>query len=199
MTSDPMTPLFPLAQGLFPDSLLRLTIFEVRYLSMIKRCQKEESPFGVVFLKEGSEVQKAGHVEQLYPWGCLAQILSVKEIQPAVLAVTCQGRARFALGAHERGALGLWQGQIQTQPDDAAIPIPDHLQHLANRLGELIATAQKKGLASHLPIAPPYRLDECGWVANRWADLIPLPAAEKVELLAQADPEQRLLSLKDFF
>lgn len=194
-----MTPLFPLAQGLFPDSLLRLTIFEVRYLSMIKRCQKEQSPFGVVFLKEGSEVQKAGEVEQLFGWGCLAQILSVTEIQPAVLAVTCQGQARFRLGEHQRGALGLWQGQIDIQPEDPAVPIPDHLQHLANRLGELIATAQKKGLADHLPISPPYRLDECGWVANRWADLIPLPATEKVELLSEADPEKRLLSLKDFF
>jgi uncharacterized protein len=193
------TPLFPLGQGLFPDSLLSLNIFEVRYLSLIKRCQQSQSPFGVVFLAQGSEVQKAGELETLFPWGAMAHLVSVTEIQPALLQVKCRGGARFHLADHARGAFGLWHGRLDLKPADPVVPIPPHLQHLANRLGEMIATAQKKGLADHLPLQPPYRLDECGWVANRWADLLPLPTEEKVALLAKDDPEERLNDLKDFF
>ena len=36
-------PLFPLGAGLFPDGLLALRIFEVRYLDMVRRALKEKS------------------------------------------------------------------------------------------------------------------------------------------------------------
>jgi Lon protease-like protein len=45
---------------------------------------------------------------------------------------------------------------------------------------------------------PPYRLDECGWVADRWAELLPLPPAEKAMLLAQDDEVQRLRQISDW-
>jgi Lon protease-like protein len=41
-------PLFPLSHGVFPDGMLPLQIFEPRYLDLIKRCQREQMPFGVV-------------------------------------------------------------------------------------------------------------------------------------------------------
>jgi uncharacterized protein len=185
-------PLFPLSQGLFPDSVLSLNIFEIRYLNLIKRCQREQIPFGVVPLAEGREVQKAGETERLHRFGCMAHITQVEALQPAVLFVRCLGGQRFELGEHSRGAYGLWSGSIRLLDADTPKAIPPHLQPLADQLGELIASAQKQNVAAKLPMAPPYRLDECGWVANRWADLLPLRASEKTELLAEADPEARL-------
>ena len=41
-------PLFPLGTVLFPDGMLPLQIFEVRYLDMIGKCHKTGAPFGVV-------------------------------------------------------------------------------------------------------------------------------------------------------
>lgn len=52
-------PLFPLQTVLFPGGVLPLRIFEVRYLDLIQRCQKEGAPFGVVCLMQGSEVRQA--------------------------------------------------------------------------------------------------------------------------------------------
>ena len=49
-------PLFPLTAVLFPDGLLSLRVFEVRYLDMIGKCRKAGAPFGVVSLTQGSEV-----------------------------------------------------------------------------------------------------------------------------------------------
>ena len=185
-------PLFPLSQPVFPEGLLRLTIFEVRYLHLIRRCQQEGIAFGVVPLADGHEVQKAGAQERLYDIGCRVQLLSVQALQPAVLSVACVGTARFRLGEHARGAYGLWSGEIIPCPAPSRLPIPADLQPLADQLGGLIAAAQQQGQEADIPMRPPYRLDECGWVADRWAELLPLPASEKAMLLAQDDEVQRL-------
>jgi Lon protease-like protein len=62
----------------------------------------------------------------------------------------------------------------------------------------LIAAAQRQGEEADIPMRPPYRLDECGWVADRWAELLPLPPAEKAMLLAQDDEVQRLRQISDW-
>lgn len=184
--------LFPLSQALFPEGLLRLTIFEVRYLHLIRRCQKEGLEFGVVPLAAGREVQKPGELEELHGIGCMAKLLDVQEVQPAVLMVSCVGTQRFRLQDHRRGAYGLWNGEITRLPPAEFTAIPEDLQRLADELGRIIAAAQKKGIEPQLPMRPPYRLDDAGWVADRWADLLMPPPAERAELLSEDDPERRL-------
>ena len=66
--------LFPLSHGVYPDGLLRLQIFEPRYLDLIKRCQRDQRPFGVVWLKQGREVQTPGDEPEFYAHGCVAYI-----------------------------------------------------------------------------------------------------------------------------
>jgi Lon protease-like protein len=39
---------------------------------------------------------------------------------------------------------------------------------------------------------PPYHLDDCGWVANRWCELLPMPLALKQQLLELDSPLLRL-------
>ena len=56
----PALPLFPLSTVLFPQGTLNLRIFEVRYLDMIRKCERAGAPFGVVALKSGTEVRRAG-------------------------------------------------------------------------------------------------------------------------------------------
>jgi Lon protease-like protein len=55
-----MISLFPLNIVLFPDGPLPLRIFETRYVDMVRRCMREDQAFGVVLIREGSEV---GHAE----------------------------------------------------------------------------------------------------------------------------------------
>ena len=42
--------LFPLQTVLFPQGQLPLQIFELRYLDMVRRCERERTPFAVVSL-----------------------------------------------------------------------------------------------------------------------------------------------------
>ena len=49
-------PIFPLRTVLFPGGILPLRIFEPRYVDMIRWCMREQATFGVVLLRQGSEV-----------------------------------------------------------------------------------------------------------------------------------------------
>lgn len=192
------TPLFPLSHGVFPDGLLLLNIFEVRYLDLIRRSQREGAPFGVPWLAEGHEVQVPGHVPYLHPVGCMVEVVEVEEVQPAVLRVVCRGLQRFRLATHEAGPYGVWYGDVEMLPDDQPVDIPPELQPLADQLGRLIRGAQQAGRLDEIPLLAPYRLDECGWVANRWTELLPLPGELKAGLLATDDAFERLQRLSGY-
>ncbi len=188
-------PLFPLHHGLFPDGLLRLNIFEVRYLDLMRQCEESQTPFGVTIIAEGSEVDSATSRLSLCDYGTIATIENLSKSQPTLFKVSCRGGARFLMNSYERGKYGVWYGHvIQLEPDPVA-PIPTHLQYLANHLGSIIANLQRDGQISRLPFDAPYKLDECGWVANRLAELLPLAPEEKHALLAEDDPVDRLAAV----
>jgi Lon protease-like protein len=188
-------PLFPLSHGLFPDGMLSLQIFEVRYLNLIKRCHQEQLPFGVVWLQNGSEVQVPAETPLLHGFGCHAHIRDFEQVQPNLFRVICQGGLRFALNNTMPGPLGVWQGDISLMEQDPEVDIPAHLAQHAGRLGKLIASAQQQGQLQRLPIFQPYCLDQCGWVANRYAEALDISAALQVQLLSELDPLKRLESI----
>ena len=190
--------LFPLQSGVFPDGVLQLQIFEVRYLDLIKRCQREAASFGVAWLAQGAETQVAAEQPRLFQFGCMVELLEVVPIMPTLLHVKCRGTRRFRLDAQFAGPYGVWQGRIEYLECDKNDPIPSHLQGLADRLGQLIARAQTRGLEDRVPFHRPYRLDEAGWVANRWAEVLPFTPEQKVQLLGEADPLLRLERIKEW-
>jgi Lon protease-like protein len=191
-------PLFPLSHGVFPDGVLHLQIFEVRYLDLIRRCHREHTPFGVAWLAKGNEVTVPGQVPRLHPVGTLVHVETLETLQAALLRVRCVGGRRFRLGTLDAGPYGVWYGEVEYLPEDLPMSIPSGLQAMANRLGRGIAQAQTDARLNELPLQAPYRLDECGWVANRWAELLPLAAEEKVALLAEMDPLARLTQVGQY-
>jgi uncharacterized protein len=73
------------------------------------------------------------------------------------------------------------------------VPVPPDLQPTAAALGKLIESLQQRtGAEAQLPLQPPWRLDDCGWVANRWCELLPLPAEMKQRLMELDNPLVRL-------
>ena len=185
-------PLFPLSQGVFPDGMLPLQIFEVRYLDLIKRCHQQQLPFGIAWIQQGSEVQVPGEVPALHSLGCLAHIREMEQVQPNFFRIVCQGGLRFQLHDVQPGPFGVWQGTVSYLAQDEEVEVPAAMQSFADRLGKVIAKAQQQGVIDRLPIFPPYQLDQCGWVANRYAEAMPLSAAIKLKLLGELDPLKRL-------
>ena len=185
-------PLFPLSHSLFPDGMLSLQIFEVRYLDLIKCCYQQQLPFGVVWLKKGSEIQIPGETPLLHAYGCSANIRNFEQVQPNLFRVICQGGIRFKLHNTQPGPFGVWQGDIAYLPNDPEVELPPSLQHHADRLVKVIASAQQQGQSHRLPIFKPYLLDQSGWVANRYAEAMDISPKEKLELLYELDSLKRM-------
>ena len=200
-------PLFPLGTVLFPGGYLPLQIFEVRYLDMIGKCYKAGTPFGVVSLNRGSEVRQAPGdkpggdsfaQEIFYPTGTLARITHLSRPQPGLMVIQCTGEQRFTVNSHHLLKHGLWVADVALQPDDQKVAIPPDLLPVATTLQRVIQTLQEQDLeADQIPIQPPYQLDDCAWVANRWCELLPMALDDKHRLMALDNPLVRLELVSD--
>jgi hypothetical protein len=69
-------------------------------------------------------------------------------------------------------------------------------QHYRNQnqpiMSLVLYTAQKQGVLDRLPIFAPYHLDQCGWLANRYAEAIAAEPDIKQKLLSEPDPQKRM-------
>jgi Lon protease-like protein len=84
-------------------------------------------------------------------------------------------------------------GEVQCISADPDMAIPDELNDAALLLSEIITSVQKQGLSeSQLPFQEPHRLDDCAWVSNRLAEILPLSVSQKNHLLMQTNPRLRL-------
>ncbi|MES2190290.1 MAG: LON peptidase substrate-binding domain-containing protein [Pseudomonadota bacterium] len=201
-------PLFPLGTVLYPGGLLPLRIFEVRYLDMIGKCHKNGAPFGVVSLTRGSEVRKADTTgkaggdgfaqEDFNAVGTLATITEFSVPQPGLMVIRCKGAQRFEISNRKKLKHGLWIADVTRLADDHWITIPEDLQACANALGKLIKSLQQREVPdAQMPVLPPYQLDDCGWVANRWCELLPIPVELKQRLMELDNPLVRLELVSD--
>jgi Lon protease-like protein len=191
-------PLFPLGAVLFPGGMLPLRVFEVRYLDMIGKCHKAGAPFGVVCLTQGSEVRVPGASEAFCDIGTLASITELDSPQPGLMHISCTGAQRFRITHRERLKHGLWVADVQRIDDDVAVAVPDDLQGAAEALRQLIHALESREIApAHRPLQRPWRLDDCGWVANRWCELLPLALELKQRLMALDNPLVRLELVSD--
>ncbi|MFG6468947.1 LON peptidase substrate-binding domain-containing protein [Roseateles sp. BYS87W] len=190
------TPLFPLRSVLFPGGHLPLRIFEPRYLDLVQRCHARGEPFGVVALTEGDEVRRrdgAGfQAEAFHDVGTLAHIVHFQPAQAGLIEIRCQGGQRFQLQSRRCLSHGLWVGAMQRLPDDAEVPVPDDLRQAAQQLRDLLAGWSRQVAPEQLPVQPPLRWGDAGWLANRWAELLPMPTADRQRLMALDSPLLRL-------
>jgi uncharacterized protein len=191
-------PLFPLGTVLFPGGVLPLRIFEVRYLDMIGRCHKAGAPFGVVSLTQGSEVRQPGASEVFASIGTLATIDSFESPGPGLMVIRAIGAQRFRITSREQMRHGLWIADVERLDADMVVPVPDDLKSTSEALGNLIQSLQQKAATpDEVPIQEPLRLDDCGWVANRWCELLPLPVQSKQRLMELDNPLVRLELVSD--
>ena len=88
-------PLFPLEQVvLFPGMSLPLHIFEERYKVMIGACQVTDQLFGVLLIKNGSEVGAPAQPERV---GCTARMLRIDRLPDGRMTILTIGEQRFRL------------------------------------------------------------------------------------------------------
>lgn len=192
----PHLALFPLQSVLFPGAQLQLRVFEPRYLDLVSRCLREKQPFGVVCLRQGSEVRSVGDEPvQLEDTGVLAQLQEVDAEQAGVLRVNCLGTQRFEIDEPLQQPDGLWTARAWLLDDDPAGAPSEAMLATVKALANAIGALERK---SGSPFLKPYRFDDAGWVANRWCELLPISLAAKQKLMALEDPQLRLRLVDEY-
>ena len=181
-------PLFPLSTVLFPGGPLPLRIFEARYVDMIGRCMKNDEPFGVLLIREG---QEAAGPATTFEVGTLARIVDWYQGSDGLLGVTARGERRFRLLDAWREPDGLNVGEIELLPEELQLPLPEEYRPMAkilagvlDDLGRLYEDFER-------------RLDDAGWVTNRFVEILPIDLEEKQLCLEQSDPVERLRLVRD--
>ena len=167
---------------LFPDGRLPLRIFETRYMDMAKTCLRDNSPFGVCAIREGTEI---GAPATPHDIGTLARISDWEMPQLGLLQVIALGERRFRILERRVEPNGLQHARVELLPPEHDAPVPASCV-LCSRLLERAIEQQPDVLPG------PHRLDSCAWVSARLAELLPLPLQAKQELLELSDAVARL-------
>lgn len=188
-------PLFPLGSVLFPGGLLALRVFEVRYLDMVRKCHQAGAPFGVVALTQGREVRQAGAPEERFnDVGTLAVIEQIDMPQPGLITLLCRGSQRFRITQRIHLPHGLWIADVGHIDQDLTVPVPEDLRKASTALAQVLRTLKQRDPDTPTTAVAPTaaHLDDCGWVSNRWCELLPVPLELKQRLMELDNPLVRL-------
>lgn len=189
MTDTCTVPLFPLGIVLFPRGPLPLRIFETRYTDMVRRCLREDAPFGVV---QVHTTAASDGTATLHRVGTLARIVDFNPLPDGLLGITCRGGQRFEVLSVQRKDDGLNIGQVRLLPEAPTVPLPPQYAHFVPLLQRVLP--ELGGLYD--PQASDW--DDADWVGCRMAEVLPLQGLARQQLLALNDPVQRLGPLAAF-
>jgi len=180
-------PLFPLNTVLFPGGPLPLRIFEPRYLSMISHCMRQESPFGVLLIRDGSEDGPA----TTHNIGTLARITDWYQGSDGLLGITAIGEQRFRLISSTRQDDGLNIGDVEILDNEPNLPLPEEYQEMAAILAGVLDDLGRlyESLDRHF--------DDASWVTSRFVEILPIDLEEKQRCLEQSDPVERLRIVRE--
>ena len=182
------TPLFPLTTVFFPGGVLPLKVFEQRYMDMVKRCLQDESPFGVCLIKEGAEVGAAVP----HTIGSLARIGSWDMPQLGVLNLRALGAQRFQVLDYKTQEDGLLLAQAIKLPIEPVMPLPPEHAACASVLKHIVDHVGRE------KFEPPFDFDDGVWVGYRLAEIMPIKATAKQDMLEMNDTLIRLDVLHKF-
>lgn len=183
-------PIFPLGNPLFPAGRLHLNIFEPRYLAMTQACIETGQPFGVCLIQGGFEVGVPAIPAAI---GCTARIVEWAQPMTDRYRLVCQGGTLFKIESRRVRDDGLILARVAViEPPDPQ-PLPEQhatlgalLQELVDRLGE------------DAPFSTPHRFQDSAWVANRWAELLPVTPERRQRWLEQRRPLVALREIADW-
>lgn len=177
--------IFPLNTVLFPGGRLPLKIFEQRYIEMTKLCIRDDQPFGVCQIREGREVGVPAVPEAV---GCLATITQWDMPQLGLFQLTVRGDERFRLIGTRIAANGLITGKIELLP-------PEHGHAEADQdCAEVLKLVVEQVGAANFPA--PLKLDDPAWIAYRLAEILPMEATIRQQLLELQDGAARFSVLR---
>ncbi|WP_115528842.1 MULTISPECIES: LON peptidase substrate-binding domain-containing protein [Xanthomonas] len=180
-------PLFPLHSVLLPGAAMGLRVFERRYLDLVRECGRNGTSFGVCLILDGNEV---GVPATPAAFGTEVRIEDFDVGADGVLVLRLRGTRRFHVQRSRIRDNGLLVGEVnwcEPDPDDELRPEHSLLATVLERMLEQVG--------GEFASVGPGLLDQSAWVGWRLAELLPLTEQQRLSLLQQDDPHQRLEQL----
>src|SRR3989344_5610214 len=123
----------------------------------------------------------------------LAVIEQIDTPQPGLITLLCRGSQRFRITQRSHLPHGLWIADVGHIDPDLMVPIPQDLRKASTALAQVLHTLKQRDPETPTAIVPTAaQLDDCGWVANRWCELLPVPLELKQRLMELDNPLVRL-------
>ena len=178
--------MFPLGRGIFPGALLKLRVFEPRYLEMIDLCVRRRVGFGVVLIERGSEV---GGGDVRFDVGVSVALTHVASLGDGHLLVVARGESRI---------------RVEEWLEDAPYPqamvrrLDDvHACSLEGRLRRRLDREFRRGLGLFAEMGAATKSidplpDEALAAAYRALDLFPVTDLDRQRILETDDPVRRI-------
>lgn len=185
--------ILPLATIVLPQGRMELSIFEQRYIRMVKESLQEKRPFGLCFLKADKDGM---HGTPVFPCGTKVHVIDFHALTDGTLGITVEGDAFFNIESltTEKDHLHVANVELlppwSTQAEDTA-----QLQYmLSQRLEEVYATYPEIGdLYDALPS------QDLAWLCSRWLELLPLSPEKKHALISSHNPIEIADFISHFF
>ena len=176
-------PLFPLSSVVMPGGVMKLRLFERRYIDMVKNCFRTETGFGICLIQDG---QEAGVPSEPYPLGTRVSIVDFDQGDDGLLHISALGNDTFRVLSYAADDTQLLIGEIELLPAMPVTPMRPEFELLADKL-ELILQYVEPDVSY-----ADKRLDDADWVCHRLLELLPLAAPAKFELLQMDSNQERL-------
>ena len=181
-------PLFPLNVVLYPDSILPLRIFEIRYIDMISECLRTQKGFGINLIREGNET---GQAALCFDIGTYAEIIDWNKQDDGLLGIVVRGQQRYRVEKYSVRDNNLLEGEIRRIDAEAELSCSSEYEPLQQLLRKAIEHYE-------LPYGEEIeKITDVSWLGNRLSELLPLERMTKQELLELNDPAERLQMLHE--
>lgn len=184
--------LFPLRTVMFPAGTLPLRIFETRYVDMVRRCSRQNEPFGVVLIRQGVEarIQREDVQPEIFSVGTTAVIADFNQLSDGMLGIVCKGERKFRVTSTREQADHLLLAEVELLVDEPPAGLLPDDGALVDILRELVLhpMVQKLGLQVDF--------DDGRSVSWRLAELLPIEPEIKQSLLQMQSPRERLAELR---
>ena len=179
--------LFPLSSILMPLGRMSLQIFEQRYLDLVARCMRENEGFGVIWLKQGSEVSGGSlDTPNVGRYGTYARIVDWDQLPNGLLGILIEGTQRFDVHSVWREPDGLIKADVTLLDAPTAFPLPERYSALAAVLAGLLQHPQIQRLKLESDLGDAWS------VPAQLTQLLPIDEAIKYRLQGLTSAERLL-------
>jgi Lon protease-like protein len=167
-----------------------LQVFEQRYLDLVRSCTRNDTGFGVVWIRRGSEVATKGSARpDLGDYGTYARIVDWDLLPNGLLGITIRGEDTFDLLNTNTLASGLVMGEVEMHTPTPKEAMREEWRSVEDVLRSLETHPHVQGMDLEIDYSDAWQ------VGYTLIQLLPLEEALKYELLGAQTLEEMMQEL----